>query len=87
MDYLQAILEFSRQSGDYITGLSPRAGLAVLHCAKAWALMQGRAHVLPEDIQSVLPSVIGHRLQPTNDLGITSSSIIATNLIKQVPIP
>jgi MoxR-like ATPase len=87
LDYLQDILEFSRQSGDYITGLSPRAGLAALHCAKAWALMQGRAHVLPEDIQAVLPSIIGHRLQPTNDVGIFSSSIIATNLIEQVPIP
>ncbi len=87
LDYLQDILEYSRTSGDYITGLSPRAGLAAIHCAKAWALMQGRAHVLPEDIQSVLPSVIGHRLQPANDLGTSSTSKIATDLIKQVPIP
>lgn len=87
LDYLQDILEFSRQSGEYITGLSPRAGLAALHCAKSWALMQGRAHVLPEDIQAVLPSIIGHRLQLANDTGRSSSTSVADELIKQVPVP
>ena len=86
LDYLQDILEFSRQSGEYITGLSPRAGLAALYCAKSWALMQGRAHVLPEDIQAVLPSIIGHRLQPTDDTGRSSSTNIADKLIRQVPV-
>ena len=86
LDYLQDILEYSRQSGDYLTGLSPRAGLAALHCSRAWALMQGRGHVLPEDIQAVLPSIIGHRLHPVAETGSTSSAI-AENLIRQVPVP
>ena len=87
LDYLQDIIEFSRQSGEYITGLSPRAGLAALHCAKSWALMQGRTNVLPEDIQAVLPSIIGHRLQLSNDTGRLSSTNIADKLIRQVPVP
>ncbi len=62
ISYLQAILEQSRQSPRYRVGLSPRAGLAILHCAQAWALMQGRDYVVPEDVQTVLPGVIGHRL-------------------------
>lgn len=86
LDYLQDLLEFSRQSTEFINGLSPRAGLAILHCAKAWALMEGHEHVLPEDIQAILPSVIGHRLQPAADLR-SSDSNLARFLIEQVPIP
>ncbi|MEO7558399.1 MAG: MoxR family ATPase [Gammaproteobacteria bacterium] len=63
LDYLQALLDFSRNSSYYLAGLSPRAGLALLHGAQAWAWMEGRDHVLPEDIQAVLPSVAGHRLR------------------------
>jgi MoxR-like ATPase len=65
LDYLQALLEFSRRSSHYKTGLSPRAGLAALHSAQAWALLEGRDHVIPEDVQTVLPGVIGHRLRPS----------------------
>ena len=67
LDYLQALLEFSRLSPHYQNGLSPRAGLALLHSAKAWALLAGRDLVLPEDLQTVLPAVVGHRLQPAGD--------------------
>ncbi|GMR07884.1 MAG: AAA family ATPase [Gammaproteobacteria bacterium] len=62
LDYLQALLGFSRESSCFHTGLSPRAGVALLTCARAWAMMHGRDHVLPEDIQAVLAGVAGHRL-------------------------
>jgi MoxR-like ATPase len=86
LDYLQDLLEFSRVSGEFVNGLSPRAGLAILHGSQAWALLHGRAHVLPEDIQSVLPSIISHRLIPARDTDATASSA-AEILIRQVPIP
>lgn len=86
LDYLQDLLEFSRTSGDYQNGLSPRAGLAILHCARSWSLMEGHAQVLPEDIQAILPGVIGHRLCDTQDLH-ASFSDLASQLIKRVPIP
>ncbi len=63
LDYLQALLHSSRQSTHFASGLSPRAGLSLLHSAQAWALMAGRDHVLPEDVQTVLPHVVGHRLR------------------------
>ena len=59
LDYLQDLLAASRRQGH---GLSPRAGLALLAAARAWALLEGRAMVLPEDIQAVGTSVMGHRL-------------------------
>jgi len=87
LDYLQDLLEYSRNSTDFSSGLSPRAGLAVLRSARAWALMDGRLEVVPEDIQAVLPSVVGHRLQPALDSGADSAVELATRLIIAVPIP
>lgn len=63
LDYLQAILQFTRTSSRFSSGLSPRAGLALRQCAQAWAMMHGRDFALPEDVQAVLPGVAGHRLQ------------------------
>src|SRR5438045_4290731 len=60
LDYLQDLLDASRQR--HSTGLSPRAGLALLHASQAWALMQGRDMVLPEDIQAVGIAVMAQRL-------------------------
>lgn len=86
LDYLQDLLEYSRKSNEFQNGLSPRAGLAALHAAKAWALMEGHAEVLPEDIQAILPSVIGHRLHSVQNL-TSSTQDLALRLIRQVPIP
>jgi MoxR-like ATPase len=87
VDYIQALVEHTRRSPDYITGLSPRAALALLNCARAWALLEGRDKALPEDVQAVLPGVAWHRLRPVHD-GVRRSSLdTAENLIGAVPIP
>jgi MoxR-like ATPase len=87
LDYLQDLLEFSRASSDFNGGLSPRAGLAIMRSAQAWSLVHGRTHVLPEDVQAVLPSVISHRLSLTDQNKSTSPYAVAELLIKQVPVP
>ena len=86
LDYVQALLDFSRQSPQISVGLSPRAGLALIHCAQAWALMAGRDHVLPEDIQSILPHVVAHRLRPVADSGEQDPAALGS-LLESVPIP
>ena len=85
--YAQAIAEHTRLSPDYETGLSPRAALALLRAARAWALIDHRDLVLPEDIQAVLPAVAGHRLHPASGAPASSSSDLAAALISEVPIP
>jgi MoxR-like ATPase len=84
-DYLQDLLEASRQR--HRTGLSPRAGLALLRAAQAWALMQGRDMVLPDDLQAVGVAVMAHRL--TEDLQAPGESgrALAQSLLKTVPVP
>ncbi|MGH8621711.1 MAG: AAA family ATPase [Burkholderiales bacterium] len=86
-DYVQALTEHTRRVADYVNGLSPRAALALLHAARAWALMAGRGHVLPEDVQAVLPAVVGHRLVPAGEVTHANGADIAEHLIKQVAIP
>jgi MoxR-like ATPase len=79
LDYCQAIINFTRESSDYHCGLSPRAGLALLNAAKAWAFMDQRDAVIPEDIQAVLAAVAGHRLRSGNN---DSAAIVAPILAK-----
>ena len=67
MDYLQRLVAYTRQSAEFEVGLSPRGALALLDCAKTWAAMHNRGHVVPEDVQLVLPAVAGHRLIPSGD--------------------
>ncbi|MDP2154962.1 MAG: MoxR family ATPase, partial [Sulfuricella sp.] len=87
LDYLQALLEFTRLSPLYDCGLSPRAGLALLHSAQAWALMEGRDYAMPEDLQVVLPSVAGHRLRFAQGETGGELSSPAQRLLDAVAIP
>jgi MoxR-like ATPase len=87
LDYLQGLLAFSRQSNQFRGGLSPRAGLALLRAARAWALLHRRGHVLPEDVQTVLPVVVGHRLHPGEDHLEQSSADLVGFLRAGVAVP
>jgi MoxR-like ATPase len=87
LDYVQAILLHTRESAKYIHGLSPRAGLALLSAARAWALLDNRNAVLPEDIQIVLPGVASHRLQSIQDAQTSDGDKLARELIEAVAIP
>jgi len=63
LDYLQRLVDFTRTDESFSYGLSPRGALAWLKAAKAWALIDNRQHLLPEDLQTVLPAVVGHRVR------------------------
>ncbi|MEY3200908.1 MAG: hypothetical protein RIR70_458, partial [Pseudomonadota bacterium] len=84
LDYLQALTDYTRNRADFAAGLSPRAGLALLAAARAFALCGGRDSVLPEDIQAVLPAVAAHRLRL--DSGAAGRAVVE-QLIRAVPIP
>ncbi len=87
LDYVQAILRHTRESARYLHGLSPRAGLALLAAARAWAMLDGRDAVIPEDIQAVLPGVAGHRLHSVQDVPTSDSERLSRELLEAVAIP
>lgn len=67
LDYLQRLVAYTREAPEFAVGLSPRGALALLDCARTWAVMHNRGHVVPEDLQMVLPAVVAHRLVPSGD--------------------
>jgi len=83
LDYLQALLGASRRHPDIRTGLSPRAGLALLAAARSWALLGGRGHVIPEDLQAVFVPLAAHRLLPVRG---ASSDVLARQLLAEVAV-
>lgn len=85
LDYLQALLDQSRQSPRFTNGLSPRAGLALKQCAQAWALIEGRDFAIPEDVQAVFPGVASHRLHPASPQDAAPS--LASELLLNVAVP
>jgi len=85
LDYVQALVEHTRRSPDYVAGLSPRAALALVHAARAWAYIEGRDKVIPEDVQAVLPGVATHRLRPAHDSQRRVD--VGAQLVAAVPIP
>jgi len=87
LDYVQAILRHTRESARFVHGLSPRAGLALVAAARAWALLDGRNAVIPEDVQAVLPGVASHRLQSVQDINASDGEKLARELIVAVTIP
>lgn len=88
VDYLQALAQSSRSGKLFAEGLSPRATLALLQAARAWAALEGRDHVIPEDIQALLVPVCAHRLRPLKSVHGTAlaSRDLVLQLQKSVPV-
>ncbi|ANQ84259.1 AAA family ATPase [Azoarcus olearius] len=85
VDYLHALLIATRNSPEFASGLSPRAGLALLAAARAHAFIEEREHVLPEDVQRVFPFVAGHRLHLAGD-GRPAPAAALDALLRSVPV-
>ncbi|MBA3996776.1 MAG: AAA family ATPase [Candidatus Accumulibacter sp.] len=86
LDYVQALIEATRNNPDFAHGLSPRAALALLAAARAWSFVDGRDAVLPEDVQAVLPGVACHRLRLARSGTLARPADIAA-LARSVAIP
>jgi MoxR-like ATPase len=85
IDYVQRLVDYTRQHKDIYCGVSPRGALALLRCAKAWALMNGRGHVVPEDVQMVMPSVVEHRINHSPDFR-GDVPAICQKILQEVPV-
>ena len=87
LDYVQALVRHSRESGHFEAGLSPRAAIALLRGSQAWALLHGRSGVLPEDVQAVARAIVGHRLQLRAAVDGERAADLDSLLLQAVPVP
>ena len=86
IDYVQTLVDATRQEPSWLHGLSPRAALALLAAARAWALIDGRDLALPEDVQAVFAGVAAHRLRLAQGNGHASADDLDA-LLRRVPLP
>ncbi|KFN09876.1 AAA domain-containing protein [Paenibacillus macerans] len=88
-DYLLDIVRRTREHQDVLLGASPRASLAFVAAAKAYAFLQERDYVLPDDIKTLAPYVLGHRilLRPESRLGQVHAAQVLEQIMRQVQVP
>lgn len=85
LDYVQRLVAFSRTAPGFAQGLSPRGALALMAAARGWAYMEERTHVVPEDVQAVLPAVTAHRLRAGADFE-GDGRALAARLLREVDV-
>ncbi|RPH96929.1 MAG: MoxR family ATPase [Lysobacterales bacterium] len=86
LDYVQALLAETRDERWFETGLSPRAGLALLRASRAHAFLENRDFVTPEDVKTIFPGLARHRLNPSSGFSQSPEEQVR-ELLDQVPIP
>ena len=87
IDYIQALVRFTRESPDIETGLSPRGALALVAAARAHAFMEHHSGVFPDDVQAVFSSVAGHRLKPASSSAYRTPGELSRHVLDNVAIP
>jgi MoxR-like ATPase len=87
LDYTLALIAQTRARADLKLGLSPRAGQGLIRAAQAWAYLQNRTAVMPEDVQAVLPAVIAHRLERREAAQVHTARTLTDEILKSVPLP
>ena len=83
LDYIQRLVAQTRQRDLCLLGLSPRGALALVRSSQSWAFIQGRDHVLPEDVQAVFVAVVGHRLVGRRE---TQGDQLARHILNSVDV-
>ncbi len=89
IDYVQKLVAATRARADLRLGLSPRAAQGLVRAARAWALLEGRQAVLPDDVQAVWPAVAGHRLEARGGSGVQPlpREQLLRAVLESVPVP
>ena len=86
LNYVMELINATRQSPDFAHGLSPRGGLALISAAKAWAFLDNRDYVLPEDVQKVFVPTVAHRLQSVKT-STEKIEVLVEQIIHDTSIP
>ena len=86
LDYIQRLIARTRDADEFHFGLSPRGGIAVVRATRSWALMEGRRHAVPEDVQAVLAAVLEHRLRSATAGDGRTGNALTQRLLSEVDV-
>lgn len=87
LDYVQDLIALTRGRPDQIQPLSPRCALDLIRGARAWALLDGRQMVVPEDVKAIFASVVNHRISLFGDQSVQVSVDLAQRILHEVGVP
>lgn len=87
VDYVQALVRFTRESPDIETGLSPRGSLALVAAARSHAFIEHHSGVFPDDVQAVFAAVAGHRVKPASNSAYRTPAELSRHVLDSVAIP
>jgi len=87
VDYIQALVRFTRESPDIDTGLSPRGAIALVAASRAHAYIEDHSGVFPDDVQAIFASVAGHRLKPASSSAYRTPAELSRYVLDNVNIP
>lgn len=88
MNYMVQILQATRNSAEIVSGVSPRGTLALLKAVRAYAFVQGRTYVVPEDIKTLCGPVLAHRLVfPRGSQGRAAGLKMMDKILNMIPVP
>ena len=88
LKYIGAVVEATRKNAEIVSGVSPRGTLALLKAVRAYAFLEGRTYVVPEDIKQLAVPVLAHRCVMPRGLSGRAAGIAAIEkILAQVPVP
>ncbi|MCM1214453.1 MAG: MoxR family ATPase [Lachnospiraceae bacterium] len=88
MEYMVSLVDATRQGGNIVMGVSPRGNLALLRCAKAYAYLEGRNYVTPDDVKALAVPVLAHRLVLGYGSGGSENAMeLIRKLLDTTPVP
>ena len=87
VDYIQALVRFTRESPEIEIGLSPRGSLALVAAARAHAFIENHSGVFPDDVQAVFVAVAGHRLKAASNSAFRTQAELSRHVLDSVRIP
>ena len=89
LEYIVKIVSLTRKSQDIKLGASPRASIALMKASSAWALLEDRDYVIPEDVLKLVPFILKHRiiLSPEAIIANKTPEVIISELVKSIPVP
>jgi MoxR-like ATPase len=89
LDYVQALVRSTRDRSDVLLGLSPRAAQGLVRAARAWARLDGRSSVIPDDVQAIWPAVAMHRMEPRDSANSDTAARrrLLRSILESVAVP
>ena len=87
LSYMMDIIETTRKQNNFVTGVSTRGAIALYRASQVTALFRGRDYVLPEDVQSIAPAILTHRLSAGGRTSAAEATRMLENILKEVQVP